>query len=1284
MDIMEKKRRNTNQGLSTINKIVLTTLVTVFIVFCVMIALLANIMLRNNMSGAKELHMAHAEHIAFSVRQNLALKTSMLSLALPDNKTIGAYGVDIVYRGMLDAVTPNGSGQEFALMLLGGDMAVLDVSGRDMINKNPEDFSFEKINLMRASAGREEIYAEKILSPVSGKKSIVSLYPVLTGMGEENHSLYLYIDTPLDALYREANKTTVLIVVLCVICLLLITGIILFNVNNLVRPIQKLTMTAKRISSGRTNLEFNAVPVSELYNDRNEISVLQRTLMEMVDKLKENLETVEMSADIRSRELIKLNNYINLLIESTNDIFVLFDGDMNVVYYSSGVLRLIELDASNEIMGKNMKSFRSLCPDQEFLDRCVSRILRIASGTDLIVVDDVISWQNAGRRSYRISFKRVLDTDGYFDGILVILQDVTDVRHQEAERQMNELIQSTLLPCLIWDETGRTVAHNNEAAKVFGIPADLSPEDFNAVFRSLQPEYQPDGKRTLDLRREFIGDALEKGFSRVSVMLGKSSGVQAYFGVSAARISWESGYRLVIYYNDLTRIKAVEADAREANERIQLMLDSTPMICILMDDHKNVIDCNQEALNMFGVPGKPEFIKNYYGFYPEFQPDGRRSIEKSRDIIDSRYNDGGMAGSIEWMFITAAGEPLPAEISVTRIHWKDESRILLYARDLREVKAKEAAQAASAAKSRFLANMSHEIRTPMNAILGMSELLLSTELDHNQLGYAKDIKISAVALLDIINSILDLSKIQAGGLTLLSVHYDFKTLIDNIDSIACFLAGKKKIAYRQTVTGEMPKCLYGDDVRLRQVLLNLLSNAVKFTDTGSVELIIGITDYDIRFSVRDTGIGIKEEDISALFNAFRQTDLYKNRNKEGTGLGLSISRSLVEMMGGFITVESVYGQGSVFHCVIPKIPGDETLIKNTEENKFVLNAPHAKILVVDDNTINLNVACGLLRLHKINPDTAASGPEAIKLLREKQYDVVLMDHMMPGMDGIEATIIIRDMGIKTPIIALTANAIEGVRDELLAAGMDDMLTKPIERILFNKMLAKWIPAEKIGGMTAGKPVSKKPAAPMQDKFWEHIARIEGLSVQAGLDIVSGNRDLYAKSLRLAIREIEKCEKKLQMFLAAEDMHNLSIEAHSIKSSMTNIGAEELSAIAYGLEFAANQNNADFCMIELPPFLMELNNLYTGIKEAFSVNNQFHGPAKISPGMPGIFRELMSAFDKTDYYAIDNGLKNLEALIPDGGLKEEIDKIVDAVLIMDYEGAREVMQELLRQDMDPAA
>ena len=385
--------------------------------------------------------------------------------------------------------------------------------------------------------------------------------------------------------------------------------------------------------------------------------------------------------------------------------------------------------------------------------------------------------------------------------------------------------------------------------------------------------------------------------------------------------------------------------------------------------------------------------------------------------------------------------------------------------------AKDQAEAADAAKTLFLAQMSHEIRTPINAVLGMNEMIMQECKDPAILDYAEGIRSSGHNLMFLINSLLDFSKIEDGKMEIIEEDYDLVALIMNLVNSTSTRAEAKGIRFNIDVDGELPVRLIGDDVRVSQVILNLLSNAVKYTDEGNVDLIIrsgGITTDNrqiLHVEVKDSGIGIKPEDMHRLFDQFSRFDESRNHHKEGTGLGMAIIYNLLKLMNSKIHVESTYGEGSLFWFDLEQGIADPTPVGNYKERariadtrskqEITLYAPDAKILVVDDNSLNLKVTRGYLKVCGIIPDEALSGNEAIEKLKTNRYDVILLDHMMPGMDGVETLNIIRSEKLvpwSTVIVALTANAIEGSREAYLGMGFDDYISKPMElKILADKL-----------------------------------------------------------------------------------------------------------------------------------------------------------------------------------------------------------------------------------------
>ncbi|MCR4715996.1 MAG: response regulator [Lachnospiraceae bacterium] len=409
----------------------------------------------------------------------------------------------------------------------------------------------------------------------------------------------------------------------------------------------------------------------------------------------------------------------------------------------------------------------------------------------------------------------------------------------------------------------------------------------------------------------------------------------------------------------------------------------------------------------------------------------------------------------------------------TYVYEKQRKEILSKDRELR---------VANEAKSQFLANMSHEIRTPINGIIGMNNMLLE-ELDENNVDavreYAKNVNSASQSLLSIINDILDISKIESGKMELVPVEYDLFTVLNDCYNMTQIRAQKKKLELDMDIDKNLPSILYGDEVRIRQIINNFLSNAVKYTHKGKVSLRMkeesrNDDEIVLRIEIEDTGIGIKEEDKDKLFLNFSRLDEKKNRNIEGTGLGLSLTNKLVELMEGSIDVKSVYGQGSTFTVAIPqkivnkKPIGDfdkkyQAYIKSSNKDVKIPKMPEAKILVVDDVEMNIKVFKGLLKKTKAKIDDAISGEECISKVFEKKYDIIFLDHMMPEMDGVETLKHIQNMeshkNVDTPVVVLTANAIAGAREEYMKDGFVDYISKPVQQEELLSMICKYIPSE---------------------------------------------------------------------------------------------------------------------------------------------------------------------------------------------------------------------------------
>lgn len=578
------------------------------------------------------------------------------------------------------------------------------------------------------------------------------------------------------------------------------------------------------------------------------------------------------------------------------------------------------------------------------------------------------------------------------------------------------------------------------------------------------------------------------------------------------------------------------------------------------------------------------------------------------------------------------------------------------------VEEKNRADEANRAKSAFMSNMSHEIRTPMNAIVGMTEILMRSDLPETEREYLGNIQRSGNALLGIINDILDFSKIESGKMQIVEDNYAPLPMLNDLKMIILNRIGSKMIQLDFDIDENLPAVVYGDELRIRQVLINVANNAVKFTEEGYVKLTVKVREIEgdhceLFFSVKDSGQGIAPEDIDKLFGAYNQVDAKKNHYKEGTGLGLAISKQFVEMMGGRISVKSKYGEGSEFYFTVPqKIVDARKAIDVKEEPRLnsenVLNftAPQAKIMVVDDNEMNRKVALGLLAPLEMQIDTAENGKQALDMICSKKYDLIFMDHMMPVMDGIEATKRLREMDDEycknVPVIALTANAVVEARAKFFEAGMNDFAAKPIDLKDICAKIRHWIPAEYIidngSGVDCGSDGASKATASIVSivtKEEEPLPEIQGLDVQEGIKN-SGTKELFFSLLGDFYKLIDMKSIKMEKCLADGLIRDYTIEVHALKNTARMIGAMELSKWCYELEMLGNAENVDE-LTEQTPGMLELYRSYKEVLKPYAKlqnEEKKQAPAEV---IIGSLKELRDAIDTFDLDRADEIMKQIE-------------------------------------------
>lgn len=516
--------------------------------------------------------------------------------------------------------------------------------------------------------------------------------------------------------------------------------------------------------------------------------------------------------------------------------------------------------------------------------------------------------------------------------------------------------------------------------------------------------------------------------------------------------------------------------------------------------------------------------------------------------------------------------------------------------------AKEEALALSEVKTAFLANMSHEIRTPINVILGMNEMILREKEPGQIVRYAANIQNAGKTLLTLINNILDVSKIESGKLELLEENYKTSELISDLAMIGHERAAKHGIAFTTEADENLPSVLYGDFIHIKQVVMNFLSNAVKYTEKGAITLRFvqktGARQLLLRITVHDTGSGIDKNKLDDLFQPFTRGDLPAYRNIEGTGLGLAIARELTELMGGKIEVDSVLGVGSAFTVEIPQTVEDSTPIGRWEdgrswassaESRFI--APAGKILIVDDNRENLEVVKSLLKRSLLQVDTAAGGAECLQAAVIKAYDLIFLDYMMPGLDGIETLKHLRAAGVRTPAVALTASAVTGVREKLLAAGFTAYLSKPVLWQELEDVIIRLLPTDLVKPSSGSGPADMHQAEELRRKLSPY-----DISIDEGLKYVGGDLTQYQALTGIFSEYFDESRREIVDLFEARDFRGLTYAVHSLKSKARAVGAVELSELAAELERRLRRDDRAYTEAALPLLLFQWDRVAAGLLE----------------------------------------------------------------------------------------
>jgi len=790
-------------------------------------------------------------------------------------------------------------------------------------------------------------------------------------------------------------------------------------------------------------------------------------------------------------------------------------------------------------------------------------------------------------------------------------------REKEIRDFNNVLLDVAPFGINIWNEVPIVTRTNKHILHLHGLDSE---EEYIERFFELSPKLQPCGRNSKELALEYVSYAFQMGSAKFEWLHQTINGELFPAEVTMTRIAWQGRHMLVVYITDLREVKTAMENQYQTERRSKLMIEASPMACLMRDSSLKMIDCNQAAVNLLarrsdigGISGCGEDCRDCERAKTDschareyllenshliFGGHGGNMVHLNAKIADRASH--AMAYNVhryEEDFVSLNGDIVPCEVTIVPVPYQDDVGFAYYLRDLREERRRQTAEEENRAKTQFLARMSHEIRTPMNAVLGLTEVQLQrNDLEADIEEAFTRIHGSSNILLSIINDILDLSRVDAGKLEIIPAMYEIINVIMDAVHLNLPYIGNKNLELRLEIAEDLPVFMYGDELRIKQIVSNILSNALKYTQEGLVTLSMDMEDRcdnegTLVICVRDTGMGMTEEEMKNLFGTeFKRFNIEANRGIQGTGLGMSITFNLVSQMGGKISVESKPGVGSLFTVYIPqKIEGEQRLgevavasLRNMEfaqlsKNRMIKQQrepmPYGRVLAVDDVETNLYVLEGMLAPYGIKVDSVTSGQKAIdKISDSNVYDIIFMDHMMPMMDGIQTTKFIRSMGYEHPIIALTANAVKGVREVFNNSGFDGYISKPINLSRLNSYLERFIknkqPPEIIEAARAMMEANGEQFAPASHK----------------IDLM----EVFVRDAQKTIAALENILEK--SILDDNDFISYTITVHAMVSALANIEHKDLADAASSLEVAGRIKDFKQIMFQTPQFVANLRQI----------------------------------------------------------------------------------------------